>query len=234
MNAFSYLLDPANWSGSGGIWVRLGEHLGFSVAAVLLAAVVAVPLGVVVGHTRRGDAVVSGVSNAARAIPTLGLLVLVVTLLGTGQLPVVLALAVLAVPPILVNTAAGVRGADADAVHAGRALGMTPWQLVQGVELPLALPLMISGLRNASLQVVATATVAALAAAGGLGRFVVDGQGLGPGGYPQMFAGALLVALMAIVIDLLLGGLGWWLRRRSRRVPRDDQGELDALEPAQT
>lgn len=228
MNAFSFLLDAANWSGASGIPVRLGQHLLYSLSALLLAAAVAVPLGVLVGHTRRGDALISGTSNAARAIPTLGLLVLVVTALGTGLLPVVLALAVLAIPPILVNTVAGFRGADAAAVHAGRALGMTPWQLVRGVELPLAMPLIISGLRNAALQVVATATVAALAAAGGLGRFVVDGQGLGPGGYPQMFAGAVLVAVLAIVIDLLLGGLAWWLRRRTRRVSATERDALAA------
>ncbi len=230
MNVFSYLLEAANWAGPSGILARLGEHLFYTVAAVLLAALVAMPLGVLVGHTRRGETVVSGLSNAARAIPTLGLLVLVVTLLGTDRLWVVLALAVLAVPPILVNTAAGVREADAGAVHAGRALGMTPWQVVRQVELPLALPLMVSGVRSASLQVVATATVAALAAAGGLGRFVVDGQRLGSSanGYPQMFAGALLVALLAIIIDLALGVLGWALARRTGRISRADRADVRA------
>nr|WP_231747483.1 ABC transporter permease subunit [Auraticoccus cholistanensis] len=225
------MLDAENWAGPSGIWVRIGQHVFYSVASVLLAALVAIPLGVLIGHTRRGDAVVSGLSNAARAVPTLGLLVLVVTLMGSGYLPVVLALAVLAVPPVLVNTAAGFRGADPGAVHAGRALGMTGWQLVRQVELPLAVPLVVSGLRSASLQVVATATVAALAAAGGLGRFVVDGQNLGPGGYPQMFAGAVLVALLAVLVDLGLGGLGWALQRRTGRISREDRDHLATLQP---
>ncbi|WP_158548087.1 ABC transporter permease [Desertihabitans brevis] len=229
MNLFEFLLDPASWTGPSGIPARLLQHLLYSGAAVLLAALVAIPLGVVIGHTRRGDAVASGLSNAARAIPTLGLLVLVVTLLGTGAAPVVGALAVLAVPPVLINTVAGFRQADQEAVHAGRALGMTPWQLVRQVELPLATPLIVSGVRSASLQVIATATVAALAAAGGLGRFVVDGQRLGPEGYPQMLAGAVLVALLAIVVDLLLGGLSWQLERRRRHIRREERGDLDAL-----
>lgn len=208
-----YLLDPANWTGPSGIGMRIAEHLLYTAAAILLAAVIAIPLGILVGHTRRGDALVAGVGNAARAIPTLGLLVLIVLLMGTGLLPVVLALAVLAVPPILLATAAGVRGADPAAVQAGRGLGMTPLQVVGRLEVPLALPLIVSGLRNATLQVVATATVAALAAAGGLGRLVVDGQRLGPDGYPRMLAGAILVAVLAIVLDLALGSLGLLLRR---------------------
>lgn len=217
MNIFSYLLDPAHWTGDGSILQRLGEHALFSVLALLAAALVAIPLGIIVGHTRKGDLLVAGSSNAARSVPTLGLLVLVVTLLGTGLMPVVLALAVLAVPPILTSTAAGVRGADPRAVDAARGLGMTPLQVVSQVELPLALPLIVSGLRSAALQVIATATVAALAAAGGLGRLIVDGQRRGPGGYPQMLAGALLVAVLALVADLVLGLAGWLTGRTLRR-----------------
>lgn len=228
MNPFSYLLDPANWGPGGEITGRLLEHLFYSAVSVLIAALIAIPLGIVIGHSRKGDLLVAGVSNAARAIPTLGLLVLVVTLLGTGAVPVLVALAVLAIPPILNATAAGVKGADPAAVHAARALGMTPGQVIREVEVPLALPLIISGLRSASLQVVATATVAALAAAGGLGRLVVDGQRLGPGGYPQMLAGAILVALLAIVLDLLLGGIGRAVERRRRSRGRAAQAEIEA------
>lgn len=215
MNFLDYLLNPVNWPGDNGIWDRVLEHLVFTGLAMACAMVVAIPLGVLIGHTGRGEFLVIGLSNAARAIPTLGLLVLVVTLIGTSTAPIVFALAVLALPPILTATAEGIRGADASAVHAGRALGMTEWQVVTKVEWPLALPLIISGLRSAALQVVATATVAALTPAGGLGRLIVDGPKR-DGGYPMMIAGALLVAGMAIVIDLVLGVTGWLLARRAR------------------
>lgn len=224
MNLFGYLTDPTNWTGDGSIVQRLLEHLLYSGLALALAALVALPLGTIIGHTRRGDLLVAGTSNAARSVPTLGLLVLVVTLLGTGLFPVVVSLAVLAVPPILNATAAGVKGADRAAVDAGQALGMNPWQVVAGVELPLAGPLVISGVRSAALQVIATATVAAIAAAGGLGRLIVDGQHRGSGGYPEMLAGAVMVAALALAADLLLGGLALVLRqvahRRTRRPVR--------------
>jgi osmoprotectant transport system permease protein len=142
------------------------------------------------------------------------LLVLIVLLLGTGVEPIILVLAVLAVPPILTATAAGVHGADREAVHAARAMGMTAGQIVTQVELPLALPLVISGLRSATLQVVATATVAAFAAGGALGQLLISGQRNND--YSQMFAGAVLVALLAIVMDILLGLVGWLAARRAR------------------
>ena len=153
-----------------------------------------------IGHTGRGRFVGIGLSNAARAIPSLGLLVLVVTLLSNGIGPVVAVLAILALPPILTATAAGISGADPEAVHAARALGMTGNQIVGKVEWPLALPLVISGLRSATLQVVATATIAAYVSAGGLGRLLISGQATA--NYSEMFAGAVLVAALAIVLDL--------------------------------
>lgn len=215
MNFFGFLFDPAHWSGAEGIPQRLLEHLIYSGLSLLVAAVIALPLGIFIGHTRRGNTVVAGLSNATRAIPTLGLLVLVVTLLGTGLVPIVIALAILAVPPILNSTVAGFHNADPDAVLAAHAMGMTPQQVIAKVEFPLAVPLIVSGFRSACLQVVATATVAALAASGGLGRFVVDGQRR-QDGYPEMLAGAALVALLAIVLDLLLGATGWAVQRRTQ------------------
>ncbi|MFP5283603.1 MAG: ABC transporter permease, partial [Actinomycetes bacterium] len=196
MNIFTFLQDPGSWSGPTGITALLLEHLGYTALSVAVAALIAIPLGIVIGHTGRGSLLVIGSSNAARALPSLGLLVLMVLLLGSGLWPIVLVLAVLAVPPILTATAAGVRGADPDAVHAARALGMTPTQMVTQVEWPLALPLVVSGLRSATLQVVATATVAAFAAGGGLGRLLISGQRSSD--YPQMFAGAVLVEALAI------------------------------------
>jgi osmoprotectant transport system permease protein len=213
MNLFEYLADPANWTGPGGIWDLLLQHLGYTVASVGLAAVIAIPLGIVIGHTGRGSFLVIGLSNAARAIPTLGLLVLVVLLLGTGIGPIIGVLAILALPPVLTATAAGIRGADHEAVHAARALGMSELQVVAKVEWPLALPLVISGLRSATLQVVATATVAAYSSGQGLGRLLITGNATR--NYPEMFAGAFLVAVLAIVLDILLGGLGWLASRHA-------------------
>jgi osmoprotectant transport system permease protein len=214
MNLFEYMFDPANWSGPGGIWQLLLQHLGYTVAAVGIAAAIAIPVGILIGHTNRGSFLVIGLSNAARAIPTLGLLVLVVLLLGTGVGPIIGVLALLALPPILTATAAGIHGADHEAVHAARALGMSEPQIVAKVEWPLALPLVISGLRSASLQVVATATVAAYSGGGGLGRLLITGNATR--NYSEMFAGAFIVALLAIVLDVLLGGLGWLAGRRAR------------------
>jgi osmoprotectant transport system permease protein len=213
MNLFEYLADPANWTGPDGIWNLLLQHLGYTLASVGLAAVIAIPLGIVIGHTGRGSFLVIGLSNAARAIPTLGLLVLVVLLLGTGVGPIIGVLAILALPPVLTATAAGIRGADHEAVHAARAIGMSELQVVGKVEWPLALPLVISGLRSATLQVVATATVAAYSSGQGLGRLLITGNATR--NYPQMFAGALLVAVLAIVLDILLGGLGWLASRHA-------------------
>lgn len=217
MNLWSYLLDAANWAGPSGIWARIGEHLVYVGVSLLIAILIGVPIGAAVGHFRRGEVAVVQTANAARAIPTLGLLVLVVTLLGTGIVPVVLALTVLATPPVLNAAAVGFRDCDRDAVHAARGMGMTPWQVVTDVELPLALPLIISGVRSASLQLIATATVAAMAASGGLGRLIIDGQLIGPRGYPEMFAGAVIVAVLAIAVDALLGVAGWVLTRITHR-----------------
>lgn len=216
MNPFSHLTDPANWPGAEGITARLLEHLSYVGASLGLALIIGLALGIAIGHSGRGDAVIGALANATRAIPTLGLLVLVVTLMGTGLIPVVLALTVLAIPPILNATVAGFVGADRDAVTAARAMGMTAGQMITSVELPLALPLIVSGVRSAALQVIASATVAAMAAAGGLGRFVIDGQKR-QGGYPEMVTGAVLVIALALVADLVLGLLAALVRRRTHR-----------------
>jgi osmoprotectant transport system permease protein len=218
MNLFEFLNDPANWTGETGIANLLLQHLGYTVAAVGIAVLIAIPLGILIGHTGRGSFLVIGLSNAARAIPSLGLLVLVVLLLGTGIGPIVGVLAVLALPPILTATAAGIRGADRDAVHAARALGMSGGQVVRKVEWPLALPLVISGLRSAALQVVATATIAAYSSGTGLGRLLITGNA--NRNYPEMFAGAFVVALLAIVLDVALGAVAWLAARR--RGPRSE------------
>jgi osmoprotectant transport system permease protein len=218
---FGYLLDPAHWPGPDGILWRLGEHLVFTVVSVLVAAVIAIPLGILVGHTGKGGFLAIGTTNAARAVPTLGAIVVIVLLLGTNPLALFIVLVVLAIPPILTATSAGIAGADREAVLAARGLGMTGGQVVRKVEWPLALPLVISGLRSATLQVVATATLGAYVTLGGLGRFIFDGYAVRD--YGQVFAGAILVALLAIVLDLVLGGIGWSAGRRSRPGRRTDR-----------
>ena len=228
MNVFDFLLDRSNWFGPSQILDLLLQHLYFTVTSVLLAAVVAIPLGILIGHTGRGSFLVIGLSNAARAIPSLGLLFLAVMLLGTGEGNIIVVLAILALPAMLTATAAGVSGADREAVHAGRALGMTERQVVSRVEWPLALPLVVSGLRSATLQVVATATVAAFASGGGLGQLLTSGQAQSD--YSQMFAGAVLIAALAIVLDLLIGLAGWGAARRAR--PRSRTAQAAAVAPA--
>ena len=205
MGILSFLFDPENWSGSTGIPDRLVEHLGYTVLTLVIALAIAIPVGAWIGHTGRGGFVVVGLANGLRALPTLGLLVLIVGATGLGLLGPIAALVILAVPPILAGTYAGVRNVDAAVVDAARGMGMRGREVLFGVELPNALPLIIGGVRSAVLQVVSTATIAAYVALGGLGRFIIDG--LAVRDFPQMVAGSVLVALLAIVADLLLAGL---------------------------
>lgn len=197
---FDFLGASVNWSGSEGIPTRLGEHIYFTLLSLLISGVIAFPVGLLIGHTRRGAFVAINLVNAWRALPTLGLLTLIVLLIGIGQLPVIIALVVLGIPPILASTYAGVSGVDQNTIDAARGMGMTGREILTKVEIPIALPLIISGLRSATLQIVSTATVAAFVALGGLGRYVIDG--LGVRDFPQMLAGAVLVAVLAIVLDL--------------------------------
>lgn len=198
----AWLSDPTHWTGSGGVPVRLIEHILYSGMALLLGLLVALPLGLLVGHTGRGGFLLVGAANGLRALPELGLLILLVILLGIGLLPVVIALAVLAVPPILAGTYAGVRNVDRAVIDAASGMGMRGSQVLFKVELPNALPLILGGVRGAALQVIATAAVAAYVSFGGLGRYLIDG--LRQQDYPQMAAGAVLVAVLALVVEGLL------------------------------
>lgn len=229
MNYLSYLFDAAHWSGSQGIPQRLVEHLGYTALTMLIALVIGVPLGAWIGHTGRGGFLAVGLANGLRALPTLGLLILLVTLIGLGITGPLIALVILAVPPILAGTYAGVRNVDSAIVDAARGMGMRGREILFQVELPNALPLIIGGVRSSVLQVISTATIAAYVALGGLGRFIIDGLAIRD--FPQMVAGSVLVALLAIVADLLLAGLQKLLvspglqvapaagRRRLRAVP---------------
>lgn len=203
---FAWLTDPANWRGYDGLLGRAGQHLRYTVIAVLGAAVVAVPLGLAVGHTGRGGTVAVGFANAMRALPTLGVVTLLSVQLGILKVgPVLLGLGILAVPPILAGAYAGVQSVDRAVVDAAAGIGMTSWQRLWKVEVPLAMPLLLGGLRGAVLQVVATATVAAYVGLGGLGRPLLDG--LRVTDYPQVAGAAVVVALLAVLLDLALAAL---------------------------
>jgi osmoprotectant transport system permease protein len=201
----AWFADAAHWRGAGGVGVRIAEHLYYTAVTVLIASVVAVPLGLLVGHTARGGVLLVGLANAMRALPTLGLLTFLFLLFRSQGVSTVVALVVLAVPPVLAGAYAGVQSVEAGVIDAARGMGMTSAQRLFQVELPGALPLLLGGLRSAVLQVVATTTVAAYLGLGGLGRLLLDG--LRSGDYPQMVAGALLTAGLAVVLDLLLAGV---------------------------
>ena len=207
--AWGWVTESANWHGSGSIPQQFVAHLGYSGLPLLIATVIAVPLGVAIGHTGRGAVVVVNVANAWRAIPTLGLLVLLVVLLGFSPLTWLLPLVVLAIPPILVNAYEGVAGVDRDVKDAAKGAGMTTWQQVMKVEVPIALPLILVGLRTAAIFVVATATIAAYIGLGGLGRFIIDG--LANSQYGPVAGGALLVVILAVLVLALFAGLSWLL-----------------------
>jgi osmoprotectant transport system permease protein len=205
---WTWLSDPANWQGSSGIPVRVVEHLSYSAVTLLLAALVGVPLGLWIGHTGKGRVVVVNLVNGMRSVPTLGLLFVAVLVIGpllAGDIaflvPAIFVLVVLAVPPILAGAYAGVEGVDHGARDAARGMGMSSAEVLFRVEVPCALPLIFSGLRSAALQVVATATLAASVSLGGLGRFLIDGQAYRD--YGQMAGGALLVAALAMLVDLV-------------------------------
>lgn len=201
----TWLGDPAHWTGSSGVPTRLLQHVLVTFVSVAIAALIALPAGVLIGHTRRGAGFVGALTGAARAIPTLGLLTLFGLALGIGLQAPVLALIILAIPSLLAGAYAGVQSVDVNTVAAARAIGMSPAQVIFTVELPLAMPVLIGGLRAATLQVVATATLAAYTSDTGLGRYLF--AGLKSRDYPQMLAGSVLVVALAIVLELILSAV---------------------------
>jgi osmoprotectant transport system permease protein len=232
-----WFTDPSHWTGYGGVPTRLLEHLYYSGLALLVGVVVAVPLGALVGHTGRGGFAIVGMANGLRSLPDLGLLILLVLLVGIGLLPVVVALAVLAIPPLLAGTYAGVRNVDRAGVDAAKGMGMRERDVLLRVELPNALPLLLGGLRAATLQVIATAAIAAYVSFGGLGRYIIDG--LSVQDYPQMAAGALLVAALALLVEAALAGVqrlvvspGLRVSARTRRRPADLDSKLPRIAEA--
>lgn len=205
INAF--FSDSAHWSGYAGIPTRLWEHVQYSLEALAIAAAIGLPIGLVTGHYGRGGNALALVATAARALPTFGLLVLTTMIIGFGMLPVMIPLVVLAVPPILVTTYEAMRSVDPAPVDAARGMGMSEPEILFRVELPVALALILSGLRSAAIQIVSTATIAAYVGLGGLGRFIIDG--LYQRDFEKVVGGATLVALMALATL----GLFWLVAR---------------------
>jgi osmoprotectant transport system permease protein len=231
--ALSYIFTAANWGGSAGLLARTLEHLQYTAVAVAFSALIAIPVGMVVGHTGRGTfLVVTGV-NALRALPTLGVLLLGVLLWGLGLLPPTVALMLLGIPPLLAGTYAGIANVDPTVVDAARAMGMNPMRVLLRVELPNALPLILGGLRTATLQVVATATIAAYASLGGLGRYLIDGIKVRH--FYIALVGALMVTALALILDALLALAVWSSvpgTGRLRRMPEpliDDEASVSQM-----
>jgi len=205
---FAWFTDPAHWQGNDGIPIRVFEHLELSALAVVIGLVIALPAGLWLGHTGRGAFIAVNVANLGRALPSLALLALALPLafalhLGLGFWPTLFALIPLTIPPILTNTYVAVRGVDREVVEAARGMGLEEGRILRAVELPIALPLILSGIRTAAVNVIATATLGALVAGGGLGRYIVDGLALQE--YERLFAGALLVAFLAIAVEIAMG-----------------------------
>jgi len=203
--AWAWLTSGQQWHGSDSIPLRVAQHLGYSGLSLLIAALIALPLGVAIGHSGRGAFLIVSLANIWRAIPTLGLLIMMVVYLGFSPLTWLIPLVALAIPPILVNAYEGVLGVDPDLTDAGRGMGMTGWQVLRRVEIPVAMPLIILGLRTGAIFVVATATIAAEIGTGGLGRFIIDG--LASNQYDQVAGGAALVVALALLVQFAFVGV---------------------------
>jgi osmoprotectant transport system permease protein len=205
----AWLTNPANWSGPNGIQARLAEHVEMSLVVMLIAIAIALPVGLFIGHTRRGTTVAVGLANIGRAVPTFALMGILLPFTqafdpanGFGLYPTLLAMIILAIPPIMVNAYAGVSEVDRDLVEAARGMGFRGGQVLRDVEIPLALPVILGGIRSAAVQVIATTTLGAILGIGGLGRFIIDGIAQNDDG--MLFGGVVLVAGLAMLSEALL------------------------------
>jgi osmoprotectant transport system permease protein len=208
MDVVTWLTDPANWTGPGGIPARLFEHIVLALISLAIAVAIALPIGLWIGHTRRGVGFAINLANLGRALPSLAVIGIVLPItaaidpqLGFKVYPVIIAMVLLAIPPILVNTHAGIAGVDPDLVEAGRAMGMRGDQLIRRVEVPVALPVIIGGVRSAAAQIIATLTLGAIFAGPGLGRFLVEGLAQNDDG--MLLGGVVLVAGLSLLSELL-------------------------------
>lgn len=221
--ALAWLVAPDQQTGPDAVLVRLGEHLLYTVIAVVISAVIAIPIGYAIGHTGRGKQIAVALSGAARALPSLGLLTILTLLVGVGDavLAATAVFVVLGVPAVLAGAYAGIESVDPDVVDAARAMGMTEWQILLRVEAPIGFGLLLGGLRSATLQIVATAVLAAYVGLGGLGIYIIRGIAIRT--YEQMLGGALVIVALALVLDGLFA-LTMWLLTRVRRVPVQASG----------
>jgi osmoprotectant transport system permease protein len=213
-----WFLDSTHWNGSDGIPIRLLEHVRLSAEAVAIGALIALPIGIVLGHYGKFSNLAINVTNVGRAVPSFGLLVISFEVFGLGDAPIILALTALAIPPIVTNAYVGLNEVDHDIKEAARGMGYRELAQVLRVELPLAVPLVMAGIRTSAVQVVATATLAAIVAGGGLGRYIIDGYAQQI--YTKVFAGALLVALLALATEAVLAGVERLLVPRGIRLLR--------------
>lgn len=199
----AWLTDPAQWSGPDGIPVRTLQHLWYSLLATAVAAAIALPVGIFIGHTGRGATFAVNLTNLGRAIPSLGIIILMFTVFGFGVAPILITLFALAIPPIVTNSYIGVHSVDPDVRQAAEGMGMRGRQVLWQVELPMAMPLIMAGIRTSAVQVVATATLAAYVGLGGLGRYLIDG--LAQRDLAEVVGGAILVAVLSLLTELVLG-----------------------------
>lgn len=196
---------PAQWQGSGGLLHRVAQHVYYMGVSTALAAVIALPVGIGLGHWGQGGLLAINISNIGRAVPSFGLIILMFLLVGFGFLPVLVALVALAIPPMVTNAYVGMQSVDPAVRQSAQALGLTDWQQLWQVELPIALPLVMAGIRTSAVQVMSTATLAAYVGLGGLGRYLIDG--LAQQQLAQVVGGAIVVALLAIVTETCLAGV---------------------------
>lgn len=212
-----WFTDPDNWTGDYGVPNRMLEHLEYTAITVVIASAIAIPIGLWIGHTGHLRGVAVALAGALRALPTLGVVTYLSLHTGVDITGAIVALVVLAIPPLLAGAYAGVEAVDRQTIDAARAMGMTEWQILRQVEIPLGLPLIVGGIRSATLQVVATATVAAYVGTGGLGRFLIDG--LATRDTPQVIAGSILVIALALVLDAIFATF--------QRLASPDRGSLE-------
>lgn len=237
LDVFGWLADPAKWSGPDGIPIRIWEHLTLANVAILIALVVALPVGLLIGHTRRGDVIAINLANLARAVPSYAVMVMALPLTlaldprnGLTTYPIAVAMVLLAIVPILVNTYAGLRDVDPELVEAARGMGLTEGQVLRDVELPLAIPVIVGGIRTAAVQVVATAALGAILGYGGLGRYLIDG--IARREYDRLWAGVVLIAGLAILTEAFFAFVQRRLTSPGLRIALTGGLEGEASEPA--
>ena len=230
----TWLTNPVNWDGPNGIPARLTEHVQMSVLVMLIAIAIALPVGLAIGHTRRGVTLAVGLASIGRAVPTFAMMGIVLPFTqaidpanGFGLYPTLLAMIILGIPPILVNTYAGVSEVDRDLVEAARGMGFRDGQILRSIEVPLALPVIVGGIRSAAVQVIATTTLGAIFGIGGLGRFIVDGIAQSDDG--MLFGGVVLVAALAMLSELLLSRI----QRVAQPSDRGPSSRRPFLQPAE-